>query len=77
MYHYCITSQLTAYLAYIVFISCFLISSAHLHPDYPTRIPFQKIDNAPHGKARAQRDNKGLQGADCTCKKLHKVYLHI
>jgi hypothetical protein len=36
-----------------------------------TSVTFQKVDNAPHGKARAKRDNKGLQGIDSRRKELH------
>lgn len=38
-------------------------------------VALQQIDHAPHGKARAQRDNKGLQGSNGRSKNC--IYLRL
>ena len=36
-------------------------------------VPFQKVDRAPNGKARAEGDHKGLENADCGMEETHNT----
>ena len=36
-------------------------------------VTFQQVDNAPHAKASAQRDNQYLQSVDCAVEIFHTL----